>query len=77
MRIFGLASQLPTTRPEPINRADRQLSLIWLSLFREAPLVRGGDYFPNQWDGGKACDVDAENDYEKQEACTYTKLYPQ
>ena len=47
-----------------------------LSLFREAPLMRGGNYFPNQWDGGKACDVDAEHDHEKQEACTYAKLYP-
>jgi hypothetical protein len=47
-----------------------------LSLFRKAPLAHGGEYFPNQWDGGKARDIDAEHDHENQEARTYSKFYP-
>jgi len=39
--------------------------------------LRRGDYFPNQWDGGEARDVDAEHDHENQEASTYAKFYPQ
>jgi hypothetical protein len=52
-------------------------SIARLSLFRDAPLVRGGDHFPNQWDGGKARDVDAEHDHENQEARTHPKFYPE
>jgi hypothetical protein len=45
-------------------------------LFPQAPLLRGGDYFPKQWNGGKARDVDAEHDHEEQGDCTYAKFDP-